>query len=122
MATPGQAMRQREHYERLSDFYLRLWKQLDLVCGDANWLQVGPVSQAELRHEAEAILQDIERWLTASPLADDSVLRQDFRKTQDLLDQGNQAAGGSCAFRDYLRDLALRYSQLALRDSLPRPA
>ncbi len=120
MATPGQAIQQREHYERLSDFYLRLWKQLDLVCGDANWLQIGPVSQAELRKEAEAILQEIDRRLTASPLADGTVLHQDFQKTQDLLDQRSPGSG-SCAFRDYLRDLALRYSQLAVRDSPPAP-
>jgi hypothetical protein len=115
MATPQTAIRDDERYERLSDRYLRLWKQLDLICGDAKWLEVGPVSQAELRAEAEAILHEISPRLLSSntPLIDGNVLDKDFKKTQALVEQANQQEGGLDSFRDYLRDLALRYSQLA---------
>jgi len=104
MATPQTAIQQQENYERLSDFYLRLWKQLDLINGDAKWLDVAPVTQAELRAEAEAILKEL-----APSVTDGDVLRKDFKKTQDLVEQEVAADG----FREYLRDLALRYSQLA---------
>jgi hypothetical protein len=108
-----------EKYERLSDFYLRLWKQLDLACGDANWLQIRPVSQIELRKEAETILAEIHDWLaTPTPFTDGTVLDKDFKKTQELVDPAKQQEGGLDSFRDYLRDLALRYSQLAEESSI----
>jgi hypothetical protein len=114
MATPQTAIRDDERYERLSELYLRLWKQLDLVCGDAKWLEVAPVSQRELRAEAERILEEISpRLASSSPIIDGSVLEKDFKKTQDLVEQANQQEMGLDSFRDYLRDLALRYSQLA---------
>ena len=114
MATPQTAIRDGERYERLSELYLRLWKQLDLVCGDAKWLQVAFVNQGELRTESQAILNEISSGLISSaPLIDADVLEKDFKKTQDLVEQANQQEGGLDSFRDYLRDLALRYSQLA---------
>jgi hypothetical protein len=114
MATPQTAIRDDERYERLSELYLTLWKQLDLVCGDAKWLQVAQVSQGELRAEAERILNEISPGLTSTTrLIDASVVDKDFKKTQDLVEQAKQQEGGLDSFRDYLRDLALRYSQLA---------
>jgi hypothetical protein len=108
-----------EKYERLSDFYLRLWKQLDLACGDANWLQIRPVSQVELRKEAETILVEIHGWLsTPTPFADGSVLDKDFERTQKLVDPAQQHDGGLDSFRDLLRGLALRYSHLAEESSI----
>lgn len=114
MATPQTAIRDDEKYDRLSELYLRLWKQLDLLCGDGKWLEVAAVSQAELRAEATAIMHEIAPGLAASaPVIDGSVLDKDFRKTQELVEQGNRQEGSLDSFRDYLRDLALRYSQLA---------
>jgi transposase-like protein len=114
MATPQTAIRDDERYERLSDLYLRLWKQLDLICGDTKWLEVASVSQAELRAEAQTILNEISSRLAESAsLIDAHVLEQDFKKTQALVEQANRQEGGLDSFRDYLRDLALRYSQLA---------
>jgi hypothetical protein len=114
MATPQTALLEDDKYERLSDLYLRLWKQLDLVCNDAKWLEVAAVSQDELRTEAEAILNEISTRLTSSTsLVDASVPEKDFKKTQALVKQANQQEGGLDSFRDYLGDLALRYSELA---------
>jgi hypothetical protein len=114
MATPQTAIRDDERYERLSDLYPRLWKQLDLICGDTKWLEVASVSQAELRAEAQTILNEISSRLAESAsLIDAHVLEQDFKKTQALVEQANRQEGGLDGFRDYLRDLALRYSQLA---------
>jgi hypothetical protein len=114
MATPQTAIGEIEKYDRLSELYLRLWKQLDLVCGDAKWLEVGPVGQAELRTEAEAILNEILPRLASSKTpSDGTVLEKDFKKTQDLVGQPNPQDSVVNSFRDYLRDLALRYSQLA---------
>lgn len=108
MATPQTAIQQRENYERLSDFYLRLWKQLDLINGDSKWLDVAPATQAELRADAEAILKE-----AAPSVTEGDVLRKDFKRTQDLVEQASQQEGGADGFREYLRDLALRYAQLA---------
>jgi hypothetical protein len=117
MATPQTAIRGDEKYERLSELYLRLWKQLDLVCGDAKWLQIAPVNQAELRAEAEQILREISpRPATSTPVVDANIVEKDFKKTQELVEQATQQEGGLDNFRDYLRDLALRYSQLAIEN------
>ena len=115
MATPGTVITEDEQYERLSDFYLRLWKQLDLASGNSKWLQVAPTSQSELREEAESILREIASARRSSaPLNDGSVLEKDFKKTQELVEQANQQDGsGLDGFRDYLGELALRYSELA---------
>jgi hypothetical protein len=115
MAEAQPTVREDYKYQRLSDFYLRLWKQLDLACGDANWLQITPVSQVELRKEAKAILQEIDRWLTVSvPLNDGAALHSDFDKAQYLVEQATQKVGDLYGFRDYLRDRALRYSRPAV--------
>lgn len=105
--TPAPALEEREKYERLSALYLRLWKQIDLVSGESKWLEIATVGQAELRAEAEAILKEV------TSDADGRVYEEDFKQTQNLVQLPQQDQGGLNSFRDYLRDLSLRYSQLA---------
>jgi hypothetical protein len=122
MAVPQVALTEEEKYERLSDLYLTLWKQLDLICAGGRWLDIGPVDEATLKSNAEAIMKEILPCLPESePLAD--VIFKDFRKTQELvhskkpeqISKGADEIEGTNldAFKDYLRDHALRYSQAA---------
>jgi hypothetical protein len=123
MAAASPIIREEEKYERLSDLYLTLWKQLDLVCASGHWLEVRRLDQAELIARAKAILDELAPYLPESePLTD--VIYKDFRKTQRFLEHATvQKAGVAAveeiegtkleAFKDYLRDHALRLSQAA---------
>lgn len=98
-------------YNRLSELYLALWKQLDLASNDAKWLEVRPESASapseEVRERIAGLNPDI-----AEP--DVTTALKDTEKTRELVFSGIRGdAGEAVSFREYLRDLALRYSELA---------
>jgi hypothetical protein len=110
MATARQIISEEERYELLSDLYLTLWKQLDLICRDAKWLEIRASDQNELQKKAEAVLKQIESHLPSSELTD--VVYKDARKAQKFVEGAGEIDGTKLdVFKDYLRDLALRYSQ-----------
>ena len=42
-----------EKYETLSDLYLSLWKQLDLLSGEGKWLDLRPIDPSSLKTHVE---------------------------------------------------------------------
>ena len=98
-------------YNRLSELYLALWKQLDLASNDAKWLEVRPENAVALNEEIR------ERFAGLSPdlsEPDVTTAAKDVEKTKELAFSGARGDAGEVTnFREYLRDLALRYSELA---------
>ena len=109
----GHGFTEREKYERLSDLYLTLWKQLDVLSGAAKWLDIRPVGQEELAKRASGILSALAPQLRSGEPSTD-VIYKDFRKTQRFVEgSGEPEVDGTRldVFKDYLRDHALRLSQ-----------
>jgi hypothetical protein len=98
-------------YTPLSELYLALWKQLDLASNDAKWLEARPESASALSEEVR------DRFARLSPdLSEPDVTTalKDLEKTKELVFSGVRGGAGEVNnFREYLRDLALRYSELA---------
>ena len=95
----------------LSEFYLALWKQLDLASNDAKWLEIRPEIPSAVSDEVE---ERIERLGPGLPESDLNTAQKDYEKTKDFVLSGLRAERGELvSFREYLRDLALRYSELA---------
>lgn len=110
MASPRLAVTP-ETYDDLADFYLALWEQLDRAMDDSRYFEIRPVSASDLRDRAEKMLQML-RPDSSSPVF------KDYKKTQSLvLDRTRVNPAEIASFREYLRDHALRYSELA--DELP---
>jgi hypothetical protein len=108
MATP--ALSPSAKYDKLSEFYLALWKQLDLASNDAKWLELRPEGASELSEEVRDRFSDLRPDLSGSDL---NTALKDLEKTKELVFSGFRAdAGESVSFREYLRDLALRYAEL----------
>ena len=117
-AAPYQPVPKRETYERLSSLYLTLWKQLDLVTDEGKWLQIRPAQAGELKARVEAIVKEIQVQLrshgSTGELVSNDIVCKDVKKTQEFSEGATEIEGTKRdVFRDYLRDHALRYSQLA---------
>jgi len=98
-------------HSKLSELYLALWKQLDLASNGAKWLEVRPENAAALSEEVRQRFSDLRPDLSGLDL---STALQDLEKTKELAFSGVRGAAGEVvSFREYLRDLALRYSELA---------
>jgi len=98
-------------YSKLSELYLALWKQLDLASNGAKWLEVCPESASALSEEVGELFGALKRDLSGGDL---NTALKDLEKTKELLFSGvHQDIGESANFREYLRDLALRYAELA---------
>jgi hypothetical protein len=114
MATPQQAPIPSE-YEMLSDLYLTLWEQLDLVCGDAKWLDIRPPQAAELAAEAQQRMEEMQRRVRDPNIM--AKVREDYQRTLNLLNSARKAPGARspelAAFKDYLRDEGLRHGDTA---------
>lgn len=101
-------------YNRLSELYLALWKQLDLASNDAKWLEVRPESASALSEEVRERFAGLSRDLSEP---DATTALKDLEKTKELVFSGVRGdVGETNNFREYLRDLALRYSELAEDD------
>lgn len=101
-------------YNRLSELYLALWKQLDLVSSDAKWLEVRPESGSALSEEVRERLGGLRPDLSEPEV---TTAIKDIEKTKELVFSGVRGDAGEVVnFREYLRDLALRYSELADED------
>jgi len=103
------------NYSELSELYLALWKQLEIASDGAKWLDIRPENRSDLSEEVQRRLRELGPGLLESDL---HTARKDFEKAQELVssDRGGDK-GELVSFRDYLRDLALRYSELADEDS-----
>ncbi|MGB6943144.1 MAG: hypothetical protein WBE37_12155 [Bryobacteraceae bacterium] len=109
MATP--ALTSSAKYNKLSELYLALWKQLDLASNSAKWLEVRPESASALSEEVRERFSDLRPDLSGSDL---NTALKDVEKTTELVFSGLRAdSGESVSFREYLRDLALRFAELA---------
>src|SRR6266478_7775845 len=103
MATPRTAISHEERYDRLSDLYLTLWKQLDLICGDARWLEIRTADPSELRKMVDAVLKQLQPHLSELEFPD--VIYKDVRKTQKFVEGAHEIEGTKIdVFKDYLRD------------------
>ncbi len=98
-------------YHKLGEFYLALWKQLDLTSNAAKWLEVRAESASALNDEVRERFNDLRRGLSGSEV---NTALKDLEKTKEFLFSGERAdPADAVSFREYLRDLALRYSELA---------
>ena len=101
-------------YDMLSEFYLALWKQLDLVSNDTKWLEIRPESPSDVNAEVQRRIADLGPGLSDSDL---NTARKDFEKAREFVLSGLRAERGELgSFREYVRDLALRFSELADED------
>ena len=108
-----------EKYDTLSDLYLFLWKQLDLVSGEGKWLELRPIDPSKLKTHVERSLEKLRRSLRDPDLL--KMVQEDYSRTCELL--SNHAAHWGTlpqaeqneleAFKAYLRDQGLRYAQAA---------
>ena len=108
MATPQQAPLP-DPYEMLSELYLGLWEQLDLITGEGKWFDSGPPPHPqELQAEVAGSLERVQRRLD-----DPGILKrveQDYRRTQELL-QRPLPDVEFAEFKVYLRDQGLGYAR-----------
>lgn len=101
-------------YVMLSEFYLALWKQLDLASNDAKWRELRPEAPSAVSEEVQQRIAGLGPGLSESDL---NTARKDFEKTREFVLSGQRAERGELVgFREYLRDLALRFSELADED------
>lgn len=107
MASPGLAI-SIEAYEAQSELYFSLWRQLEVFAPDAKWL--------EMRPEGSTVLQKRVRTAIQRMAPDKSTALYLDQKTQDFLRSGTGPNTEVASFREYLRDTALRFAQVA--DSL----
>jgi hypothetical protein len=107
-----------ENLESLGNLYLSLWKQLDLLSGDAKWLEIRPVDPNDLKSHIERGIAEVR-----ARLRDPGILRmveQDYARAQRIVDE---ASAGNLVgeldeskwgdFKTYLRDQGLRYDEAA---------
>jgi hypothetical protein len=107
-----------ENLESLGNLYLSLWKQLDLLSGDAKWLEIRPVDPSDLKSHVERGIADVR-----AKLRDPDILRiveQDYSRAQTLVDEANAVnlvgeldESEWADFKAYLRDQGLRYDEAA---------
>ena len=96
--------------EMLSDLYLALWEQLDLISGEGKWLDIRPPDASDLAVQAQRGMNELERRLSDTDAL--KQVRNDFEHTQRLLSSKSAPA----AFKDYLRDQGLRYAESAAEE------
>ena len=97
----------------MRDFYLLLWKQLDILSGESIWFDIAAVSDPELQARAKEWLdQIVELHATPELLSlaehDRERLREAIEKSSIAVDQVNE-------FKAYLRDRALGFAKQAAR-------
>jgi hypothetical protein len=106
MATAGPRPVPAVDYEQLSELYLMLWRQLDNCAEENKWLQIRPEDASTLLEQTRAAIETI----APDP---STVLFSDYQRTQKLLLSGPRLNTTEvAAFREYLRDNALRYAQM----------
>jgi hypothetical protein len=107
-----------ENLASLGNLYLSLWKQLDLLSGDAKWLEIRPIDPNDLKSHVEIGIAEVR-----ARLRDPGILRmveQDYARAQRIVDE---ASAGNLVgeldesewvdFKAYLRDQGLRYDEAA---------
>lgn len=107
-----------ENLESLGNLYLSLWKQLDLLSGDAKWLEIRPIDPNDLKSHIERGIADVR-----GRLRDPDILRmieQDYTRAQRIVDEasagnlvGEMDESEWADFKAYLRDQGLRYDEAA---------
>jgi hypothetical protein len=113
MASPAQGLTHREEAGVLRDFYLMLWKQLDLRSGQSNWFDIATVSGPELQQRATELFSQIVELQPAPALL--STARQDRERLTEAMESPSNAEGLE-GFKAYLRDRALDFAQQAAHD------
>jgi hypothetical protein len=62
--------------ENLSDLYVMLWKQLDVLLGDGKWFDIAPSPPADLKHGADQALQALHATISDRKLL--NAIRADY--------------------------------------------
>jgi len=107
-AVPARDLRKTK--ESLSDLYLMLWKQLDVLLGDGKWFDIAPSPPADLKHGADQALQSLDGTLSDRKLL--NAIRADYVRVQELTMHPDAAPKPEIeSLKDYLRDEALRYTE-----------
>jgi hypothetical protein len=113
MASPAHGLTPRDEAGVLRDFYLLLWKQLDLRSGESNWFDIAAASDPELRARAkESLDQIVELHATPELL---SMAEHDRERLREALQKSSIATAEVNEFKAYLRDRALDFAQQAAR-------
>jgi hypothetical protein len=104
------ALDPRREFKDLSDLYLMLWKQLDVLLGEGKWLDIVPSPPADLKLGADQSLRAMDATISDGQLR--KVLQADYARVQDLVLHPDAAPKPEIeSFKDYLRDEALRYTE-----------
>ncbi len=116
MATPQQARIPNE-FEALSDLYLSLCTQIDLLIGENKWLEIRPLELSEVREQARGEMEQLQRRFPDSGILEKA--SRDYRRTQELVDRNGGRALSEAekkelgAFKDYLQDEGFGYGEKA---------
>ncbi|MEX2300313.1 MAG: hypothetical protein WD733_05220 [Bryobacterales bacterium] len=113
MASPTHSLTARDEAGVLRDFYLLLWKQLDLRAGESNWFEIAAVTATDLQARARELLDQIVELQAEPELV--STARQDGERLLDTIQQRPAATDDTAAFKTYLRDRALDFAKQAAR-------
>jgi hypothetical protein len=113
MASPAQGLTHREEAGVLRDFYLMLWKQLDVGSGQSNWFDIASVSGPDLQQRANELLSQIIE-LQADPALLSTARHDRERVAETMANLSNAEALEG--FKSYLRDRALGFAQQAAHD------
>jgi hypothetical protein len=98
--------------ENLSDLYVMLWKQLDVLLGDGKWFDIAPSPPADLKHGADQALQALHATISDRKLL--NAIRADYVRVQELTMHPDAAPKTEIeSLNDYLRDEALRFTEAA---------
>jgi hypothetical protein len=112
MASPARSLTPREEAGVLRDFYLVLWKQLDLQSGDSKWFDIAAVSAPDLQARADELLSRIVELQTTPELL--GTAQHDRERLLAALHNPPNAEQAD-PFKTYLRDRALDFAQQAAR-------
>jgi hypothetical protein len=113
MASPTRGLTLRDEAGVLRDFYLLLWKQLDLRASESNWFEIAAVTAADLETRARELLDQIVELQAEPELV--STATQDAKRLLDTIQQRPGATDAPAAFKTYLRDRALDFATRAAR-------
>jgi hypothetical protein len=111
MASPARSLTPREEAGVLRDFYLVLWKQLDLRSGEAKWFDLAAATASDLESRAAEMLARIAELQAAPGLL--STATQDHQRLLNAVRGASALTNEAEGFKTYLRDRALEFAQQA---------
>jgi len=106
---PVPALDSHKKLKNLSDLYLVLWKQLDVLLGDGKWFDIAPSQPVDLKLAAAQALQEV---YATSDQKLCQASQADYVRVQHLTSHPRATPKSEIeSLKDRLRDEALRYAE-----------